>query len=206
MPIKENREYRAAGLFKCVQRAEGSEESYVVEGYATTFEEPYLMYEYEDGLKCYERVDRKALDGADLSDVIFQYDHSGMVYARIRNMTLQLTIDDHGLFVRADLGKTQASRDMYEAINTGLVCEMSFCFTIKEEAYERDHENHTRTRVITRIGKVYDVSAVSIPANPGTEIAARSLWDGVIQRELEEVQELEKRNYKKKLIKLLTEV
>lgn len=59
MPIKENREYRAAGLFKCVQRAEGSEESYVVEGYATTFEEPYLMYEYEDGLKCYERVGRR---------------------------------------------------------------------------------------------------------------------------------------------------
>lgn len=54
---------------------------FYVEGFATTFDKPYVMYEY-GGIKYCEVIDRNALVGADLSDVIMQFDHSGMVFAR----------------------------------------------------------------------------------------------------------------------------
>lgn len=64
---------------------------------------------------------------------------------------------------------------------------MSWAFTVADEEYDRK----TKTRTITRIKKIYDVSAVSIPANDGTEISARSFLDGVIEREKQELRALE---------------
>lgn len=169
-----------------------------VEGYATTFDKPYLLYEY-DGNKYFERIDRNALVGADLSDVIMQYDHAGKVLARLSNKTLGLEIDDHGLFMFADLSKSRAAQDMFEEINNGLVTKMSWCFRAKEDSYDRE----TRTRTILKIAKVYDVSAVSIPANADTDISARSYFDGVI--EMEQQERLERRKQILK-IKLMMEV
>lgn len=201
MPIKDNREYRKAQTFTVEQRAEGEEPSFFVEGYATTFNEPYVMYHY-DGNDYFEEVDAKAFDDADMSDVIFQYDHEGMVYARQKNGTLELNVDDKGLKVRADLGSITASREMYEAINAGLVSEMSFAFTVEEDSYNEK----TRTRTITKINKLYDVSAVSIPANPATTISARSYFDGVIEKEKQELLKAEQRKAQILRIKILTEV
>ena len=76
---------------------------------------------------------------------------------------------------------------------------MSFAFTVGEDEYDRK----THTRTISRITKVYDVSAVSIPANPYTDISARSYFDGVIESEK---QELLLRQKKIKKIKLMMEV
>lgn len=138
-----------------------------VEGYATTFE-PYELYEY-DGIKYYEQIDRNAFNNADMSDVIMQYDHTGRVYARQTNKTLFLEVDEHGLFIYADLSKTSASRSLFEDIDSGLITKMSWAFTVTESSYDSE----TRTRKILKVGKVYDVSAVSIPANNDTEINAR---------------------------------
>lgn len=124
-----------------------------------------------------------ALDGADLSDVIFQYDHEGKVLARQSNGTLEIRPDDEGLFVAADLSNTAASRELHEEIDKGLVTKMSWAFTIADEEYDRE----SRTRIIKRIKKVYDVSAVSIPANNDTLINARSFFDGVIEEEQQEL-------------------
>lgn len=203
MPIKDNREYRTAKPFEAIEkREEGNDKpSFLVVGYATTFNEPYVMYSY-DGNDYYEEVDAKAFDDADMSDVIFQYDHAGMVYARQKNNTLQLEVDEHGLKVTADLSSTTASREMYEAIRTGLVSEMSFAFTVEEDKYNEK----TRTRTITKINKLYDVSAVSIPANPATTISARSYFDGVIEKEKQELLEAEERKKQILKIKILTEV
>ena len=183
--IKNDREYRTFNL-------DTVEEDYKVRGYASTFE-PYQLYEYE-GIKYFERGDRDAFVGADMSDVIFLYNHEGMVYARMKNQTLICNVDDHGLYVEADLSKTTQSRELYEAIKAGLVDQMSFAFTVDADAY--DKKTHTRT--IQRFKKIYDVSAVSIPANPGTDISAvsaRSYIDGVIEMEkaerLEEQRQLE---------------
>lgn len=155
--------------------------AYYIEGYATTFTQPYLLYEYE-GNKYFEVIDRNAIDGADVSDVIMQYDHAGRVLARNSNGTLGIAPDNHGLFIYADLSKSEAARTMYEEITNQLVTKMSWAFTISDDDYDRD----TRTRLIKRIKKVYDVSAVSIPANNDTNISARSYFDGVIEAEKRE--------------------
>ena len=144
-------------------------------------------------------IARDALIGADMSDVIFQYNHAGKVLARMSNNTLGLDPVDHGLLTFADLSKSRAAKDMYEEIDNGLITKMSWAFVVKEDSYDSD----THTRTILKIKKVYDVSAVSIPANADTDISARSYFDGVIEREQKE--RLQRRQQLLKL-KLMMEV
>jgi len=180
MAISDNREYRNFQNFEVREKKEGEENSYIVTGYASTFDEYVLFRDGETEYK--EKIDPHAFDEADMSDVIFLYNHSGMVYARMKNETLKCKVDEHGLFTEADLRSTEASREIYDSIRSGLIDQMSFAFTVREDSY--DQKSHTRT--ILKIDKVYDVSAVSIPANPGTDISAksaRSWFDGVIESE-----------------------
>lgn len=177
MAIKPDREYRMIQLPDIQFRALEDEE-FIVEGYATTWDDPYTLFEY-DGIKYMEQIDRNALNSANMDDAIFLYNHEGMVFARQSNGTLQLSINDRGLYIRADLSSTEASRQMYESIKAGLVTQMSWAFTVEEDSYNEK----THTRSILKVNKVYDVSAVSIPANPNTDISARSYWDGVIEEE-----------------------
>lgn len=170
MPIKQDREYRTlAAPLSAQAAAKRIDTDFYVEGYATTFESPYLLYEIE-GTKFYERIDAHALDGADISDVIMQYDHEGRVFARQSNGSLILMPDNKGLLIAADLGRTDLARGLYQDIQAGMITKMSWAFTVKTDSYDRA----THTRTILEIKKVYDVSAVSIPANGGTEISARS--------------------------------
>lgn len=163
---------------------------YYVEGYATTFEDPYVLFEDMDGWKYVEIIDRHALDECDMSDVIFQYDHEGRVYARNTNNTLHFEANDHGLFIAADLSKTSLARQMYEDIHVGNVTRMSWAFIPSEEVYTEDRDNKVFTTRITRVKKMFDVSAVSYPADPNTEISARNLINGEIEarRERESLQ------------------
>lgn len=184
MPVKKEREYRAlAAPLSAVAATKRIDTEYYVEGYATTFDKPYLLYEFEDGTKYYERVDAHALDGADMSDVIMQYDHAGKVLARMSNNTLIVEPDKHGLFIAADLSGSQAARDLYEEITNGLITRMSWAFSVGADEYDRD----THTTTITRVKKVFDVSAVSLPADPNTEISARNLLNGVIEQSRKEL-------------------
>ena len=170
MPIKQDREYRTlAAPLSAQAAAKRIDTDFYVEGYATTFDSPYLLYEIE-GTKFYERIDAHALDGADMSDVIMQYDHEGRVFARQSNGSLILMPDHKGLLIAADLGRTDLARGLYQDIQAGMITKMSWAFTVKTDSYDRA----THTRTILEIKKVYDVSAVSIPANGGTEISARS--------------------------------
>lgn len=154
---------------------------FYIEGYATTFDDPYVLYEY-DGIKYWEQIARGALEGADTSDVIFQYDHQGRVLARNGNGTLDIISDEKGLLVFGDLSRSDAARAIHNDIKEGLITKMSWCFTIAKESYD----NARRLRTIEKIKKVYDVSAVSIPANNGTEISARSFVQGRIEQERRE--------------------
>ena len=173
---------------------------YYVEGFATTFEDPYILFEDRDGWKYVEIIDRHALDDADLSDVIFQYDHEGRVYARNTNNTLHFEANDHGLFIAADLSKTSLARQMYEDISVGNVTRMSWAFIPVEETYSEDRENKVFTTRITRVKKVFDVSAVSYPADPNTEISARNLVNGEIEaRRLRESKQRELEHLRKEI-------
>ena len=183
MPVKKEREYRTvAAPLSVAAAAKRIDTEYYVEGYATTFDKPYLLYEFEDGTKFYERIDAHALDGADMSDVIMQYDHEGRVFARESNNTLILIPDHKGLLIAADLSKTDLARGWYQDIEAGMITKMSWAFTVSEESYDRA----TRTRTILKIKKVYDVSAVSIPANGDTEIAARNFASRSYEAEKQE--------------------
>ena len=205
--LTEGRQYRAIVEVRALGDEAGSK---VVEGYATTFNQPYELWRDGPDFVFMEQVDRNAFDDTEMSDVIMQYDHEGRVFARTGNGTLELEADDHGLHIRADLGGTEIGRQLYEEIKGGYTDKMSFGFTVDkdERQIQEDNESGTVTvlRTITRIGKLYDVSAVSLPANNATEISARSWCDGVIAQLTEERRKAEERERQIKKIKILMEV
>ena len=187
MPVKNDREYRNLGTFQ-------TSDDFMVEGYASTFDKYKMMT--IDGVDYYEQIDRHAFDEADMSDVVFLRDHEGRVLARTKNDAIKLSIDEHGLHHITDLGLTGASREMYEDIQAGNYQQMSFSFVVAEDRYDKE----THTRLIEKVSKVYDISAVAYPANPFTEIgvSARDYFNGVIEMEKAERLEYEKARLKLK--------
>ena len=195
MPIKfDKREYRKIDAAEMETRT-GESGEMIVEGYATTFNQPYRLMG-DDKVTVNEQVDRNAFAETDMSDVIMQYDHEGRVFARIANGTLKLEEDDHGLKITANLGGTEIGRQLFEEIQGGYTNKMSFGFTVAEDKKERRkaEDGHvTILRTITKIGKLYDVSAVSLPANDATEISSRTISDGLIAEAQEEIRAEEER-------------
>lgn len=189
--IKSEREYRNMTVEVREPEPEAEETRKTVVGYASTFDEPYKLFTGE-GWEYWETVERTAFDETDMSDVIMQYDHKGRVFARTRNNTLRVEPDEKGLFIEADLGGTEIGRELYEEISGGYTDRMSFGFTVTGESEDKEQNEDgiwIYTRHITKVGKLYDVSAVSLPANDGTSIAADAvtrsigdLTDGVIER------------------------
>ena len=187
MPKNDNREYRNMVLeVVSEERAEeGTDERKVVAGYASTFNEPYILYQ-DDDLIYEEQVDSFAFDETDMNDVIMQYDHEGRVFARISNNTLKVQPDEKGLFIEADLGGTELGRQLYDEIRGGYTDKMSFGFIVDKDEELRTEAEDGRVhilRTITGISKLFDVSAVSIPANNGTSISVstRCRIDGAIE-------------------------
>ena len=158
-------------------RQDGDEPSFLVEGYASTFE-PYKLIEI-DGQDYNERIQPTAFDEADMTDVVYRIDHEGKVYARSSAGTIKLDVDENGLHQITDLSRTRAGQEHFEEIAAGNYPQMSFAFTVGEDHYDAD----TRTRIIDRIDKVFDISAVSFPANPTTELHVRDYFNGVIEAE-----------------------
>lgn len=210
MPIKTSeREYRRIDIANLETRKGEADNEYIVEGYATTFGNEYLLW--DDGeYRVLESIDKDAFLNTDMSDVIMQYDHQGRVFARNRNNTLALSVDDHGLKIRADLGGTDIGRQLYQEISGGYTDRMSWGFTVAkdERTEERDNETNKTTihRRITAVKKIYDVSAVSLPANDATEISVRCYGEGVIAEARQELAAIEERKRHIAKIKILMEV
>ena len=203
MPINtKDREYREINIAELETRAEEDGRK-IVEGYATTFDQEYRLWG-DERFQVLESVDRRAFDNADMKDVIMQYDHEGRVFARISNGTLEVITDERGLKIRADLSGTEIGRQLYEEIRGGYTTKMSFGFKVKKD--ERTEERNAETgsitvhRKITEIKKLYDVSAVSSPANDATEISARNISEGVIAEVKQELLAIEARERKQKQI------
>lgn len=185
------REIRMAEL-RAIEPA-GDANEMIVEGRAIVYESPTVMYEI-DGVRYYEVITRGALDGADLKDVPFKYNHSDsvMVMARTRSKTLELIPDEQGLLVRAKLANTTTGRDLYELIRRGDVDKMSFAFTVENDEYDRD----TRTRRILKFKRIWDVSAVDTPAYQDTYISARSYFMAQAEAERRVAEAIAKRRRK----------
>lgn len=211
MPVKLNeREYREYPEFCDERKAEvrmledGQE---VVEGYATTWDE-YLLW--DDGeYRMFERIDPHAYDECDLSDVIFQLNHEGRVFARGSNKTLIVRPDEKGLFNRAYLSGTEAGRQLREEIKGGYLTRMSQGFRVDQEKQEiienREDGRIDIHRTILKMKKLYDVSVVSLPANDATSISARSISEGFIAEAKQERLAIEAQRRKKEQIAILAD-
>ncbi|MEE3324192.1 MAG: HK97 family phage prohead protease [Methanosphaera sp.] len=145
-------------------RAEDTEDSKMeIKGYAAVFNSPET-YGYT------EIIAPTAFENADMSDVVLRYNHNDnfMVLARTRNKSLNLNVDEKGLFIDAILqDDISEHRDIFNAIKSGLIDKQSFAFVVDEDEYDYD----TDTRTITRIGKVYDVSVVDQPFYNDTDVS-----------------------------------
>lgn len=176
-----------------IERREEDEGKMIIEGYALVFGSETLIGDEEWGF--YESIDRGALDGANMKDVPLKYNHSDAVpiLARTRNKSLELTVDDKGLKIHAELLDTQDAIDMYKRIKAGLIDKMSFAFTVKDEEIIKGKTPH---RKIKKFDRIFDVSVVDTPAYDDTSIYARSLAQADAWREPVETEESrEERNY-----------
>ena len=206
MPIRSDREYRRIDVTSLEVREEQDGRK-IVEGYATTFGNEYRLWG-DNFYEVRESIDAHAFDNTDMADVIMQYDHEGRVFARRSNGTLEVAPDTKGLHIRADLGGTELGRQLYEEIKGGYTNKMSFGFTVsKQERTEELVEGKTIVhRKITGIKKLYDVSAVSLPANDATEISARNFSEGVIAEIEKELLAVKARQRKIQKIRIMMEV
>ena len=214
--LDEGRQYRDIDVSSFERRAEDNGEK-TVTGYATTFNQPYELYRDAYGGNVYivkEQVDPAAFENTDMSDVIMQYNHEGRVFARVSNGTLELDPDEHGLHIRANLGGTEIGRQLFEEIEGGYTTKMSFGFRVSKDKREQTEEYNEETgtttvtvlRTILGFSKLYDVSAVSLPANDATSISARNYGEGVIAEIKQELLAREARERQKRKIRLLMEV
>lgn len=207
--IENGREYRDL-------RLDVGNEDFRVEGFATTYNQPYHLYSYRDDkgylIEVTEQVDRDAFQNTDMSDVIMQYNHEGRVFARMSNDTLKLNRDnENGLYVEAYLGGTEIGRQLYEEIKGGYTQKMSFGFTVGSDRLEKTQstqDGEIWLRTITDIKKVFDVSAVSLPRNDYTSISRRNYADGVIadvetERSIREERENRKKALEERIKKLM---
>ena len=190
--FKETAQTRALAVFSSAQTdTKRIDSDYYVEGYAARYE-PYVLYYDQNGEPVYERFERGCFDNCDMSDIIYQYDHSGRVFARTGNGSLIVEADDNGLFIAADLGRTEAAREHHGDVAAGMVTKMSWRFRVGDYYYDAPN----RTIVHKTVAKIYDVSGVSIPANDNTEINARAWVDGEIAQAARREAELEERRRK----------
>lgn len=197
MRIDAGREYRNFLEFRALDPEDGAEEMRV-EGYASTFEKPYTLWETDEYIVT-EVMDKDAFNETDMSDVIMQYNHEGRVFARISNNTLEVAPDETGLKIRAELGGTDIGRQLYQEIKGGYTTKMSIGFTVEKDEVTERREDGQKTvieRRILSVKKLYDVSAVSIPANDTTEISARAFADGAISNA--ETERLKRESFEKK--------
>ena len=201
--LRDNRMYRIFTNLKTrnetIQDEEGQEvKEMIVQGQAVTFEQETTLFKCGD-TEYKEVIDRNAFNETDMSDVIFNYNHGGKVVARNRNNTLKLSIDANGLNIEARLDGTEEGRKLYEEIKGGYIDRMSFCFTVKEESYNQE----THTWRVLKVDKLYDVSAVDIPAYDTTSISARSSRLAVAEKEQKALEraQLQKERSKKLLFK-----
>lgn len=131
-----------------------------------------------------EEIDPHALDDADLSDVILNFNHDdNMILARTTNNSLSLEIGSNGVFQTATLIDTTQGNDVYKMLRSGLINKMSFAFTIDKDGEEWKQEADGREhRIIKKIKRLYDVSFVVFPAYEQTSAFAYSKTDELAEK------------------------
>lgn len=192
------------------RKSDEGKEELVVEGLACSFDQETVLYKgtyYE----AREVIASGAFEGCDMTDVIFNFNHCGRVYARTRNGSLTLWIENDGLHMRAILmSEDEGHKELYRDIKSGLIDKMSFAFHVEKSEWkytETNEDYEICTRTITKIDKLYDVSAVDIPAYDTTSISARSAFDAERERRnAESIKHAEELELEKRKLLLLLEM
>ena len=189
--------------FEIRAKEDDTSKEMLIEGIACVFDSETILFEM-DGVEYKEKVDKNAFKDADISDVIFNYNHGGRVYARKRNDSLHLEVKEDGLHVTVRLNpEDEGHQQLYRDIKSGLIDKMSYAYTVSEESYDAD----THTRTVLKVKKLYDVSAVDIPAYDSTSISARSILDlEKTEREKLESEILKKKQEQRKRIALAIKI
>ncbi len=162
-------------------RAEQDDQGAWIEGYPIVFNQETVI-----GGRCREIILPEAITESLLRDVALMIGHDfGMVpLAHSRrnngNGTMQLTIDEHGVRMRAllDIENNPKAREAYSAIKRGDLSGMSFAFVVDKERWE-ELDTELPLRVITRMSAIYEVSLVAFPAYAGTSVQAASEGDAL---------------------------
>ncbi len=178
--------------FRAIDNEEGK---MLIEGYAIVYDTPethnYRDYTFTEVIK------KGALDFTDMKDVPLRYNHNDTfcILARTRNQSLRLIKDEKGLKIQAELIDTQSNRDIYTAIQAGLIDKMSFAFEVAEKGDTWEYGKDEVYRTVTNIKKLYDVSVVDTPFYDSTSIYARSieLLERSVQQKKQECFEFRKR-------------
>lgn len=177
-------------------RVEETEDKMILEGYAIVFDQETMIGDEERGFK--EVISRDSLSKTNMKDVPMKYNHmdSFLILARTKNKSLSLSVDEHGLKVRAELLNTTTNADVYKMVKAGLLDKMSFAFTVKKQSWDRSSKIPLRR--IEEIDRLFDVSVVDLPAYEGTSIYSRSL--DLVETELKAM-DLAKREEEAKVIR-----
>ena len=168
-------------MFKFEIRAENDDQhGNFITGRPIVFNERTDLGEWD------EIIDAGALNEADLKDVRLLINHNiDMIpLARSRNnnenSTMQMIVVEDGMDIRANLD-TENNADakaLYSAISRGDLDGMSFMFSVDSDKWENLRSEHP-TRHITKVSKVWEVSACTFPAYEATSIEARGLADAL---------------------------
>jgi len=153
------------------------EQGDTVEGVAVVFNQEADMGWFD------EVIDEHALDEADLSDVVLNFNHdNNLLLAGTRNGSLSLDLRNDGLYQTSKIINTTQGRDVMKLVDSGLISKMSFAFTIARDGEEWSERNGKEFRRITKIDRLYDVSLVTFPAYPQTSAWARGNSDELAER------------------------
>jgi HK97 family phage prohead protease len=168
-------------------------------GIPIVFEQETVLYVI-DGIEYKEIIDRNALKGARIDDVVLNVDHQGKPAAKTKNGTLILDVRNNEVYMEADLTKNATGRELHEDVKNGFYDKMSFAFSVEADEYNRE----THTRRITKIKRLYDVSCVTEPAYSQTSVSARSYFDAEAEKERKALENAELHERRRKRLILLS--
>ena len=107
-----------------------------------------------------------AFDNVLDNDVRAFFNHDpNFLLARSSSGTLKLGVDKRGLKYSFDVPDTSAGRDLLVSMKRGDITQSSFAFTVDKDSWT-ENKKGTEIRTIEKVGRLYDVSPVSIPAYP----------------------------------------
>lgn len=158
----------------CEIRAEQSadnSDALIINGVPIVFDSPTTI-KSEVG-EYTEIIKRGALDNCDMSDsrLLYNHDLSRIPFAKTPK-TMQFSIEEDGLHMRATLPGTEEGRALYEAIKREDLTGMSFGFKVPPGGDTYDAKTNTRT--INTIEKIYEVSVTPFPCYQDTTVSTEA--------------------------------